>query len=264
MEDTSLMPDVLFRIENKIYSLPATHIQTIVQMPSITAIPNSPNSVRGMIQYRNSIYKLIDLRKLLGLATVQETIDDFNNLMDARLEDHQNWLNELELSVKENRKFKLTTDPHKCKFGIWYDNYKTDNYLLGEILAKFDEPHKRIHQIAEKVEKYKESGDFDSAKNLIESTRSGDLSTMVSLFANIKIIYENSLKELSIIIEDGSTKCAIAVDSVVSVEKLAEADKENSSKNYAGFLDSQFIDKIAERNSGEFVISLNEKNITNT
>lgn len=40
-------------------------------------------------------------------------------MLAERETDHVNWINELERSVQEKRKFTLTTDPYKCAFGKW-------------------------------------------------------------------------------------------------------------------------------------------------
>jgi hypothetical protein len=50
--------------------------------------------------------------------------------MRDREQDHRNWLAELEACVREHRPFGMARDPHQCKFGLWYDRYKTEDRRL--------------------------------------------------------------------------------------------------------------------------------------
>jgi len=261
MENTYLMPEVLFRLEDQIFSIPSKNVQAIIQVPKITALPQAPTTIRGMIRYRETIYKLVDLRKTLGLISINERKDNFISMMDQRAADHKNWLKELENSVEENRPFKLATDPHMCKFGKWFDSFQTENYMLRELLDKFCEPHERIHKIAIKVEKLKSENEFNIAREVINKTKNGDLGLMLKLFGEVKVAFAHSLNELSIIIDDTYSKFALAVDSVVAVEHLQRADTSGSSENYSSLIDSDFLDRLSQRNSGEFVISLKEETL---
>ena len=83
----------------------------------------------------------MDLRVRLGMIPLKKEIDDLVDLMKQREQDHRKWLEELESSVRQQREFKLATDPHKCAFGKWYDTFTTDNLTLGHALKKFDQPH---------------------------------------------------------------------------------------------------------------------------
>ena len=41
--------------------------------------------------------------------------------------------------------FTKAVDPHKCKFGMWYDQFHTDNISLNFVLKKIAAPHEFIH-----------------------------------------------------------------------------------------------------------------------
>ncbi len=66
-------------------------------------------------------------------------MEDFSKLMRQREEDHRNWLNELEKSVKEKSEFRLARDPHKCAFGRWYYSYRSDSPWMTAVLRKFEQ-----------------------------------------------------------------------------------------------------------------------------
>ncbi len=250
------MPSVVFRLDNQLFAIPTDAVMAIIKMPTITFLPNCPASIRGMIKYRNQIFRLFDLRQMMNMISLEDEKINFDNLMNERAEDHKNWLTELELSVNEKREFKLTTDPHKCKFGQWYDHYETDNIFIQEILKKFDAPHKIIHAIAEKVIHLVNKNDHESAIKLITETRDGELATMLKLFDEIKLFHRESKKELAIVISKDDIHSAISVDSVQSVEYLEDVNEEITNKNILNFAKNDFITGLKKSNDTAMIINL--------
>ena len=122
------------------------------------------------------------------------------------------------------RAFTLTTDPHKCAFGKWYDNYHTDDLVLAGLLKGFDKPHRAIHAIAERVEEAKQAGNFDAAAAHIETARAGALARLIKLFASTVAHMQSSAREIALVLEGSRKPFALAVDSVESTERLEEAD----------------------------------------
>jgi hypothetical protein len=103
-------------------------VRELVMVSEVASIPNMPDFVRGAINLRGRVMPLVDLRKRLGMVSATEETSELIRLMMQREQDHKNWLAELEACVRESREFKLTTDPHTCAFGKWYDCHFA-NYL---------------------------------------------------------------------------------------------------------------------------------------
>jgi hypothetical protein len=97
----------------------------MLKMPEVSEVPGA-HSIRGGINLRGRFCAMMQLRE----------------------QDHRKWLLELEASVQEHRSFLMTTDPHKCAFGKWYDNYHADNAWVAALLKKVDGPHRQIHAVA--------------------------------------------------------------------------------------------------------------------
>jgi len=260
---SQVMPEIVFKLKEETFSLSTSNISSIIELPNITEIPNSSENIRGLIKYRDEIYPLLDSRKILNFPTISDEINDFELLMDQRAHDHKNWLNELENSIKENREFKLTTDPHKCAFGKWYDNYKPSNYTIGNLLEKFDAPHKRIHSIANEIEKLKSKNDFENADSLLQQTRNGDLAAMIKLFGEIKIAVMEASNERVILLDDSEHKCAITVDSVQSVEFLEELAVEEKDEKLLKFQNNHVVESLAKMKNGDLVIRISGSSILN-
>jgi hypothetical protein len=141
---------VIVRAGEGLYAIPALSVQTMVMMPNVVAVPNMPHHVRGVINLRGQVLPLTDLRIRCGMEPLSKHIEQLCTLLEQREQDHKNWLAELEKSVTERRAFSLTTDPHKCAFGKWYDNFHSNDLILAMLLKNFDDPHKAIHAIAQR------------------------------------------------------------------------------------------------------------------
>ena len=69
-EETSLMSRethiVGFRVGRETYGVPITSLREIVRVPEITAVPDAPDYLEGVINLRGKIVSVVDLRKRFG------------------------------------------------------------------------------------------------------------------------------------------------------------------------------------------------------
>jgi purine-binding chemotaxis protein CheW len=219
------IPFVLFEVGNGLYAVSAEFVREMFILPPVILVPNLPPEIRGVINIRGSILKLVDLRIMLGVASAQSHLDGLIQLLHDREQDHRNWLKELEACVRERRPFNLARDPHKCKFGLWYDNYKgQDQTIQAAIfrmgLKNMDEPHKIIHASADEVLKAAENGNFEEALAILEKRRGGELATLIHLFEQSRQILKETRREIVIVVMNGAKQFAMSVDGVQSVERI--------------------------------------------
>lgn len=244
---------VVISLQNRLFGVSADRVQSMVEMPEIVHVPDAPAYARGVINLRGRVIPLVDLRMRLGMPTL---INEMNDLLTRREQDHRNWLNELEASVREKRQFKLATDPHKCAFGKWYDSYKANNLIIASLLKKFDSPHKAIHAIAEKTHALSSTGNYKAANELIEKTRNNELSDMVRLFAELKRIFSEETREIAVVIEAKPQNFAVAVDSIESVGRINEGSFEDADKVALESLDRTLVEGIARYSKEDRLIML--------
>jgi purine-binding chemotaxis protein CheW len=57
-----------FRVGRETYGVPITMVHEIVRVPEITAVPDAPEYLEGVINLRGKIVSIIDLRKRFGEA----------------------------------------------------------------------------------------------------------------------------------------------------------------------------------------------------
>src|SRR5581483_9161094 len=73
-----------FRVGSETFALPIALVHEIVRLPRITAVPDAPAYVEGVMNLRGKIVPVVDLRKRFGDASPQP--DKRNRVMVAEIE----------------------------------------------------------------------------------------------------------------------------------------------------------------------------------
>lgn len=60
-----------FRIGSETFGVRISNVREIVRVPEITAVPNAPDYLEGVINLRGKIIPVMDLRKRFGQAEIQ-------------------------------------------------------------------------------------------------------------------------------------------------------------------------------------------------
>jgi purine-binding chemotaxis protein CheW len=60
-----------FRIGRETFGLPIALVREIVRVPEITAVPNAPDYIEGVINLRGRIIPVVDLRKRFGEKVIE-------------------------------------------------------------------------------------------------------------------------------------------------------------------------------------------------
>jgi purine-binding chemotaxis protein CheW len=219
---------VIARLGSSFVGIPVHLVVEMHKLGQTTPLPNSPPWTRGVLDLRGRVVYVYDLRICLGMRSQAQELQTMDTMLKQREQDHHNWLRELEQSVRENRPFGLTTDPHACAFGRWYDTYKAPNIMLENHMSKFDEPHKLIHAIATRVKGLVADGKAERALELIESTRDEELSQMIELFAQLRDLLHTSSREIAVILRRPSGGLmAYSIDQVDAVDELNQIENPN-------------------------------------
>jgi len=244
------MPWVIARVHKQLVAVHASGVRELSVQPESTPVPRAPEWIRGVMNWRGKIIPCLDLRRRLALPYAMAEIDELCGIITARAADHLAWLEELARSVEERRPFSLTTDPHACAFGRWYDNYRTDNLIVAGLLRKMDAPHKAIHAVGVRVEQLKAEGKFDVAARLIDSHRNTTLQRLLDLFIGFEAAVKDSYRPVAVVLEVGGTLIALLADSIEAVETLDPATFETLEKKGVES-NSDLVLRVAQRSRGQ-------------
>lgn len=64
-----------FRVDRRLYALPADEVSEVIRMPAAARVPQSPKSLLGVANLRGSVVPLASLRRLLGLDDLRVSAD---------------------------------------------------------------------------------------------------------------------------------------------------------------------------------------------
>ena len=73
-----------FRIGRETFGLPISIVREIVRVPEITAVPNAPDYIEGVINLRGRIIPVVDLRKRFGEKSFE--VNKKNRIVVVELE----------------------------------------------------------------------------------------------------------------------------------------------------------------------------------
>lgn len=252
------LPWVIFSVDNLKFGIASTVVEGMETARSFTRIPSADSSIRGLFKFREGNIPLIDLRERLNIKSRLTETNEFCQMLDAREQDHRNWLIELERSILENRNFSLATDPTKCAFGRWYESYEPKTHSLKSLMQKFDKPHRRIHAIAERVRKMADSGQLEAARKIIDACRDTELSEMIQLFSEVKKEYIENNREIVIVFKNENTFHSFTVDSVLTVGTLKPFSGGTNQLNHLNVNQQSLVVSLAKQDKMDDIVLLIE------
>jgi len=225
-EDSVQSPSILFRLNGGLYCADSRYVSTIMELLKYTPVPDAPPYISGIFPLRGSSVTLFNLRAALKLQSLQEEFEDFTAMLDARKQDHINWVSALERSIETGEPFSMATDPHKCKLGKWYDGFKTDSMELSSHLARMEDPHRRLHETAQRVEQCDAAGNREAVDNCKQATlaevRGNYMPKVLGVLEDAKEIFRIREFHEMVLVLSGETSLGLMVDEVLSVETVEE------------------------------------------
>ncbi|HEB88373.1 MAG TPA: hypothetical protein ENI85_02280 [Deltaproteobacteria bacterium] len=208
---------VTFRVQTQCYAVPIESVVEMTLLRELEPIVGAPSWIRGMMQLRDSVVPIMDLRLRLGLTDLREEVIALEKMLQERKKDHIIWLQTLEEACASGKRFELQKDPTQCGFGLWFYAFKTEDAILANQVAKFEAPHNRIHALADHCLRLSAKGDKEAAQREIDLAREVDLSDMIRLFdITVREIKERS-RQMVVILRGKDENLGLAVDKVDSV-----------------------------------------------
>ncbi|MCL4220885.1 MAG: chemotaxis protein CheW [Phycisphaerales bacterium] len=232
---------LVFEVAGESFAVPAKAVVRLLQYdPKSLRRPfGGESSILGFLPQAGAIIPALDLRLTLGFTSVEQETKTVVETLSARERDHVAWLDELQASVKEGREFRLTTNPHECAFGKWYDALKADaaalhsfvngNSALQSIFVAFDEPHRKIHNVAVEVRKLVVNKRVTEAMDVIEHAKYGVLRTMVDLFSRARNLISSQRRTLLLVLEHERDHMGLLIDRVLALRMIGPEHLQNLS-----------------------------------
>lgn len=246
---------VVIQVDNRQVAIPAEYVREMVSMPGCTGLPNVSPHIRGVVNLRGRVLPAVDTRVPLGMKSARAEAEQLVGMLKQREEEHRRWITELEASILESREFHLATDPTKCAFGKWYYSFKAENSETRMLLAKFEDPHREIHQLGVDARGLYDKGRGEEAIRRIRSSHH-TLLLLLDLFSRLyKALLEGS-REIGMVLDDGSRAGIFAVDSVLAVEPVTDSPEDSNHGIMSWVQTKRFMRGVGKRRGDQSLVLL--------
>lgn len=253
-------PSIIFRAGGGLYCADSRYVSTILEQPKFQILPDAPPYITGIFPYRDKSITMFDLRKALKQPSMDEEYEAFVGMLDARKQDHINWVNALVHSVETGEQFTLATDPHQCALGQWYDHFHSDSQEITMHLSKLDAPHKQLHESALRIQACMNAGSNEGERetceqSILEEIRNQYVPQVLASLDDAKEIFRTRVYHAMVLVLSGDTSLGVVVDEVLAVEELNE---EPTGAAQAIWSNSPYIGNVVRsENFPELILEVN-------
>lgn len=221
--EDGIVDALTFQLSGTHYAVPISQVRYIEQITKDTRRVDTDQGPYEVTDYQGKAVRVVDFAQLThGHSTHKENAELVQTL-EQREQDHIDWLDALEDSIRNGSPFNKATDPHLCAFGKWYDQFNPEDELLQDIMKDFDEPHKRIHSLAEKLLGLVEEDQKAKALNILDKERNTTLNKLRNLFDIARDRISTMTRPVFVFVRSGASGLVAirldAIDDIIIFDK---------------------------------------------
>ncbi|PHS31186.1 MAG: hypothetical protein COA95_07005 [Methylophaga sp.] len=220
-----------FFIEDMMFGLDVENVLMLGQdISDIQRLPVEERGFCGVTKYQGMIVPVLDFAHRLGIASGMDIKSELVTMLIDREKDHIEWINALEVSLKTGAAFVKTLNPDECAFGKWYNKFETRDETLTELLHAFDEPHRKIHSLAEGLLTLRDNGKTDEALEQLQHERATTLRRLRALFSRTRDQIQGGMRQVLLFVTlDGKTpRYALMIDDINDVINYLPSEFQSS------------------------------------
>ncbi len=90
-----------FQLEEELFSIDVAQVREVLDLSTITKVPQAPDFMRGVINVRGSVVPVVDMRMKFGLPLVEKTLDTRIVVMELDMDGETTIFGALADAVKE-------------------------------------------------------------------------------------------------------------------------------------------------------------------
>jgi len=214
-------------IGDELFAIDIDNILSVTQdLDNMLQPPVKSRGLMGVINYMDEPVAVYNFADMLRIPSTRNIKTNLVELLNQREQDHIDWVDALETSLKEDVPFEKARDPKLCVFGKWYDKFKTRDEALSDIMEHFDKPHKEIHALADELLDMRDNGKLDEALEKLALARITKLNSLKKYFSHARSQIEESMHTVVINITNDGIKplVALQIDEIHEVMNFNKSD----------------------------------------
>lgn len=210
---------LLINLGNRSFGLPLSEVRHICSMPPSFA-GYGPETEKHFV-FQDNPMPYVSLWNLMGLESEYLEYEEMQVLLPQRRQDHLDWMDALEDTIRNGTAFAKARNPRECVFGKWYYNYRPQNQGLSLMLRNFETPHAQIHRLADKLLGLVEAGQTGDALQIFQESKNTALAELLNLFDLSQKLVSNLQRRIAVIMVDGDDYCALGADGVREIAAVS-------------------------------------------
>jgi len=230
-----------FFIEDMMFGLDVENVLMLGQEVSdIQRIPIEERGFCGVTKFQGTVVPVLDFAHRIGVPSGIDIKTELIETLVLREKDHIEWMNALEKSITTDAAFVKAINPEECVFGKWYDQFETRDETLRELLELFDEPHRQIHGLAEKLLALCKNGEQDEALEQLIHERATTLRRLSALFERARDQIKTGMRQVLLFVtQDGKTPLyALMIDDINDVINYLPSQFQSSNSGALGLINN--------------------------
>ena len=249
------VPWVLLRVRDQLFGVRATNIREMAEIPTVTAVPNLPEYVLGLITMRGQVVPTIDLRRRLGLPTADDDLRAITSRLEAAYTEHRQTLERMERPDAQAGR-PASVECAQCALSVWLRAFHSRNPMVQAHLAKLEGPHAALHQEEARVAGLFRNNHPDAGEAL-RDLREKQFATFSQVLTLCGERLAHAHRQIVVVFMHEGRLLGAVVDEVESIERLKERSIEELSLRHQG-LSSGLTRSVGRRTKDDEVVLLLE------
>ena len=228
-----------FFVEDMMFGLGIENVLMLGQdVNDIQHLPVEERGLCGVTKFQGTVVPVLDFAHRLGIPSGMDSKTELLDILTKREQEHVEWINDLENSIRTGAAFIKATNPNECAFGKWYSKFETRDETLQELLLGFAEPHAAIHALAEELLSLRDNNKEAEALEILAHARATTLRRLRSLFTRAKDQISGGMRQVLLFVTlDGKTpRYALMIDEINDVMNFTPTDFQSSRSGALGLI----------------------------
>ena len=223
--DHDYLEVITFFVADTQYATPVSEVRYIEQdKRKTTRIEVNASLGAEVTTYQGKPVPIYDFAQLMGCEAEYLKNIKLLTILKERENDHIQWLSALEASLLNGEPFNKARDHNQCEFGKWYLTFRPEDELLADIMTDFEEPHKRLHALADELLTLKDEGKLESAISILEHEKNRTLGKLIGLFKAARDRLENITRPILLYIDTGRKMIAVRLNAISDIVTYYQQD----------------------------------------
>lgn len=224
-----------FRHRKQHFAVPIDTVRFIAAENALTPtqVATGNSHQFDMVEYDGQVCMILSLARLLNQSSEGAQNRELLTLLDAREKDHIHWLEQLRQALQNGQPFGGQRDPKLCAFGLWVNDFHTDNQQLEALLQRFHEPHERLHALAGELLDQAAEGHTEQALATLAEHEGSTLLRLRSLFQDARTMISSQVRPTVIMLQTSPEQIlGLKVDDVGEVFSCPAEKQDEEQQDY--------------------------------